>query len=254
VLELCGLEANVYQLAAAKSGHKYQHVGNEELLKDIKRVGTILGKDSFSSNEYNTYGEYSSSTCFKRFSSWNNTLIAAGLKPYIQVNGTRINDIEMLKEIERIWIKLGRQPTTSDIKNGISKYSLHAYTEHFGGWRGALKAFVNYINNDISNETDLVQAEERIESTNKDKPTRHTNSSKVKPQHKTSRDINLRLRFKIMQRDNFKCCICGASPAKDPTVELHIDHIVPWAKGGESTMDNLQTLCNKCNLGKSDLM
>jgi hypothetical protein len=120
VLELCGLEANVYQLAAAKSGHKYQCVDNEELLKDIKRVGAILRKDSFSSNEYNTYGEYSSSTCFKKFSSWNNALTAAGLKPYVQVNGNRLNDIEMLKEIERIWIKLGRQPTTSDIKDGAS--------------------------------------------------------------------------------------------------------------------------------------
>lgn len=61
-------------------------------------------------------------------------------------------------------------------------------------------------------------------------------------------------RFRIMQRDNFKCCMCGASPAKDPSVVLHIDHIVPWAKGGETTFENLQTLCSKCNLGKSDLL
>ena len=51
----------------------------------------------------------------------------------------------------------------------------------------------------------------------------------------------------------FTCKICGASPAKDPNVELHVDHIKPWAKGGETVLDNLQTLCSKCNLGKSDL-
>jgi len=36
-------------------------------------------------------------------------------------------------------------------------------------------------------------------------------------------------------------------------VVLHIDHVTPWSKGGETEMDNLQTLCEPCNLGKSDL-
>lgn len=71
---------------------------------------------------------------------------------------------------------------------------------------------------------------------------------------KTVRDIDLRLRFKVMHRDNFKCCKCGASPAKGPSVELHVDHIIPWSKGGETVIENLQTLCSKCNLGKSDLI
>lgn len=70
--------------------------------------------------------------------------------------------------------------------------------------------------------------------------------------HKTKREISLQLRYKVLQRDNFKCCTCGASPAKDPSVELHIDHIVPWSKGGETTFENLQTLCSKCNIGKSN--
>lgn len=70
--------------------------------------------------------------------------------------------------------------------------------------------------------------------------------------HKTKRDPSLSLRYKVLQRDNFKCRICGASPAKDPSVELHIDHIVAWSKGGETEIDNLQTLCSKCNIGKSD--
>jgi len=61
------------------------------------------------------------------------------------------------------------------------------------------------------------------------------------------------MRFKILKRDNFKCCACGSSPAKDPSVELHVDHIIPWSKGGETIIDNLQTLCSKCNLGKGDM-
>ena len=69
---------------------------------------------------------------------------------------------------------------------------------------------------------------------------------------KTSRTISSKLRYHVLKRDNFKCCACGASPAKDPAVELHIDHIIPWSKGGETTLENLQTLCSKCNIGKSD--
>ena len=73
-----------------------------------------------------------------------------------------------------------------------------------------------------------------------------------KKQHRTSRQIGAGLRYQVLKRDNYKCCICGASPAKDPSIELHIDHIIPWSKGGETVIDNLQTLCSRCNLGKSD--
>ena len=69
---------------------------------------------------------------------------------------------------------------------------------------------------------------------------------------RSTRAISDKLRYQVLKRDDFKCCACGASPAKDPSVELHIDHIIPWSKGGESTLENLQTLCSKCNIGKSD--
>ena len=79
-----------------------------------------------------------------------------------------------------------------------------------------------------------------------------TSTPTAKSTHTTKRDVSVSLRFKVFKRDNFKCCICGASPAKDPSVELHADHIIPWSKGGETKIENLQTLCSKCNLGKSD--
>ena len=69
-----------------------------------------------------------------------------------------------------------------------------------------------------------------------------------------ARSISDKLRYAVLKRDHFKCCACGASPAKDPSVELHVDHIIPWSKGGDTSLDNLQTLCSKCNLGKSDLI
>ena len=75
--------------------------------------------------------------------------------------------------------------------------------------------------------------------------------TKVSSKNK-SRAISDKLRYTVLKRDNFKCCACGASPAKDPSVELHIDHIIPWSKGGETVIENLQTLCSRCNIGKSD--
>lgn len=79
-----------------------------------------------------------------------------------------------------------------------------------------------------------------------------TDTDKSKYKHKTSREPSMKLRFEVLKRDNFKCCACGSSPAKDPAVELHIDHIIPWSKGGETTRNNLQTLCSICNIGKGN--
>ena len=42
---------------------------------------------------------------------------------------------------------------------------------------------------------------------------------------------------------------CGKGP---PEVKLHIDHILPASKGGDSKFENLKFLCEQCNLSKSD--
>ena len=34
--------------------------------------------------------------------------------------------------------------------------------------------------------------------------------------------------------------------------ECHFDHIIPYAKGGQSSFDNCQILCIECNLKKTD--
>ncbi len=63
-------------------------------------------------------------------------------------------------------------------------------------------------------------------------------------------EVSDELRYEILQRDCFKCVICGASASEG--VHLHVDHIVPIAKGGKSVPENLRTLCERCNIGKSD--
>ena len=57
------------------------------------------------------------------------------------------------------------------------------------------------------------------------------------------------IRFRVLQRDNFRCQYCGVS-ARDGAL-LHVDHVVPYSEGGETSEDNLITACEQCNLGKS---
>ena len=58
------------------------------------------------------------------------------------------------------------------------------------------------------------------------------------------------MRYDVLRRDGFRCVLCGMS-SKDGAV-LHVDHIIPVSKGGKTVMSNLRTLCEKCNIGKSN--
>jgi 5-methylcytosine-specific restriction endonuclease McrA len=59
--------------------------------------------------------------------------------------------------------------------------------------------------------------------------------------------VRPKLRFLILQRDNFACRYCGA---RAPTARLEIDHIHPRSEGGKDTWENLVVACKTCNLGK----
>lgn len=64
---------------------------------------------------------------------------------------------------------------------------------------------------------------------------------------KNPRMVSPGIRFKILERDNFTCIYCGN---KSTEAKLHIDHIIPYSRGGETTIHNLATACSDCNLGK----
>ncbi|MEP7160434.1 MAG: HNH endonuclease [Dermatophilaceae bacterium] len=64
--------------------------------------------------------------------------------------------------------------------------------------------------------------------------------------------MTAKLRGSIKKRDNYTCLHCSVSLANEPHLLLEVDHIVPISKGGLSTVDNLQTLCWRCNRTKSN--
>lgn len=56
------------------------------------------------------------------------------------------------------------------------------------------------------------------------------------------------IRLAVLQRDKHQCKFCGAKP---PDAKLHVDHILPVIAGGKTIVENLQVLCEACNLGKA---
>lgn len=57
--------------------------------------------------------------------------------------------------------------------------------------------------------------------------------------------ISDELRRKVLERDGYKCRYCGNTSGP-----FHMDHVYPYSKGGETTIDNLVTACSGCNSHK----
>ena len=217
-------------------------IPREELLSDLKRVASELGADTVPRNSYRERGKFAADTLSRSFGSWAKALEVAGLCVPENYKRNATED-DLLSDMAAVWEQVGRQPKRSDFYPPISRFSSDTYVRRFGSWRSALEAFVK-----AANGGELI--EEKVE------PPKPQDSVALPPsQHKrkTSRDPSWRLRFLVMRRDRFTCRSCGHSPALEPGLILHIDHVEAWSKGGETTMENLQTLCQKCNIGKSDL-
>jgi 5-methylcytosine-specific restriction endonuclease McrA len=209
----------------------HRNTPDVEFLDDLKRVAAKLGATTVSMSQYNQFGRFHASSLVRRFGSWNRALKRSGLG----FRNANVTEEELFNNLVEVWAHFGRQPRYEELTAQTSRISRDTYMRRFGGWRKALEAFVRW-----ANETErpaVPRTAARSDTT----------------RHRTPRNINYRLRFLVMRRDNFKCRITGRSPATDPTVILEVDHIVPWEKGGETEFDNLQTLAKDVNIGKSNL-
>jgi hypothetical protein len=231
---------------------------DEAFLQDLRRVAEELGKCVLTREDYSTRGrfhpvgskEYAAHGCFsdrhfiRHFGSWSDALLAAGLSVSPQFF-QRNSDEDYFKNLENVWRSLGRQPKSTEMYPPLSQLSASAYKHRFGSWRKALEAFVVIVNGNVP----LQNSESAVQEKSSD----DVGDEELHTSHKTSRSVSWRLRFLVMRRDDFKCRLCGAAPAMHPGVVLQVDHILPWSKGGETVLENLQTLCLVCNNGKSDL-
>lgn len=141
----------------------------------------------------------------------------------------------------------------------LSKITSSLYEQRFGSWIKAIHAFCADREKAPENEFEIIQKTDEKPRKNildKVKETvKATESSSAEQiiEMKTSRSPSLRLRFKTLKRDGFKCLRCGRSPATHQGLVLEVDHKTPYSLGGETVFENLETLCRECNRGKSNL-
>jgi hypothetical protein len=203
---------------------------DQAVLDDIRRCSDQLGRGTITMEEYKKMGKASPSMVQRRFGSWSAALDAANLKQSRSKIG--ITDEELFDNLVSVWTAIGRQPSYDDLERASSKYSVGTYEKRFKGWGNALKAFVEWVEA-RDDKDDLA-------------PTPVANVRR----QRTPREPNARLRWRVLERDGNVCCLCGRSPPDG--ARLHVDHIVPWSAGGETTLENLRILCERCNLGKSN--
>jgi 5-methylcytosine-specific restriction enzyme A len=66
-----------------------------------------------------------------------------------------------------------------------------------------------------------------------------------------SRHIPNEVRLQVKIKYHYRCAQCHRTEKEAGTLH-HIDHIIPFSKGGTNSINNLQLLCEKCNLEKRD--
>jgi hypothetical protein len=214
-----------------------RRMSTEALLHELQRVWTEDGSTTLTVEAFDRRSKITSSTALRnRFGSWPAALKRAGIG--LADHGKRYTDEECFSNLVNVWTHYGRQPEYREMRLPPSVAGPKAYIVRWRTWRKALNAFVEWANADESTESEAChapQAERQLTLT---------------PAREDRHEVPPKLRWKIIVRDRFRCVACGRSPANDLTVELHVDHISPHADGGRTVMENLQTLCRQCNLGK----
>lgn len=206
-----------------------RNVPSDELVAELRRVADLVTPSAVTIDRFNEHAKFHSTTLARRFGSWFKALDAAGLPRTRNLN---VTNEQLFENLVSVWLNLGRQPKYQDLTKEHSLFSSGTYENHFGTWRKALEAFVAWANEEPVSNEDLVP-------------------NQIPSRPRGPRNINWRLRAIVLMRDGARCQLCGAE-ARDGA-KLHVDHIVPWSKGGATALHNLRVLCNVCNVGKSDL-
>jgi hypothetical protein len=221
---------------------------DDELISELRRVAEKLGVKKMTMETFSAHASINAETIRRRFGSWWAAMQRAGLE--ISNLGKRYSDDDYFENLLAVWTHYGRQPLYREMDEGPSRISSGAYEAKWGTWRKALVAFIERVNSDIRASAPK-PAEVETEQIPSASPLRRRTRAAGKRRDEDTRTIKLGLRYDVLRRDHFRCVTCGRSPATDLGCHLHVDHIKPFSAGGLTVIDNLQTLCEGCNLGKS---
>jgi hypothetical protein len=205
-----------------------------ELLRQYARSS---GKSYIAGRDFSIATGVAETTIINHFGTWKAFCERAGLAP--RYNRTA-DKVSLFKNLDHVWQSLGHQPRAKEMKQPLSTISISRYQKAFGKpWYEICIEFLSWKSGAPIQEIKREAGASSVSSA--------ACSGRV-----TRRGIPLSLRYEVLKRDSFRCVKCGCSPATERSTQLHVDHIVSWANGGETILENLQTLCSKCNLGKSN--
>jgi hypothetical protein len=223
-------------------------IPTETVLAELERVAELRGFVAFGKREFSEAATLSSSTVVRTFGSWSNALET--LRTALRKRGLELqprsrgyfSEVELFAEMERIWASLGHRPSRIEWEAGQPRISYQTYKRYFGGWQQACLMFLEQrteSNRAILQQQSVAAGEAATER------------ALIKPRAvRNPRDVPPGLRLRVYERDRFRCVYCGSSPITDLTVALHVDHVIPFVRGGKTVFENLQTLCAQCNLEK----
>lgn len=236
---LAALEAAGLVNRADKSNAR---IATERMLATLKEIATIAPNGCVTRKFFDENAPFTSCSVIRRFGTWKNAIQTAGIN--LSKHGHRYSDNECFENLLRVWTKLGRQPKYREMNNEPSTIKAKPYVTRWGSWRNALRAFADSMNsNATSDAADAIPVVDSPATS-----TAHTVANDQGP-----RITPLRMRYRVLVRDSFRCKICGRSPATHPEISLEIDHVIPYSRSGCTTLENLRSLCNDCNSGKGDL-
>jgi hypothetical protein len=220
---------------------------NDELIAEMQRVHAAVGRRVLTTVDFERHSAITSSVAIRnRFGTWKHALEAAGI-PQSEMANRHWTEEECFENVATVWTHFGRSPTYQEMFSPPSTIKGKAYETRWGTWRKALRAFVAWA----SAENETIAFEHPQESVTASEAAVKTVT--IRRAEEDQRQVGPRLRFRVFQRDRFRCVACGRSPATDLSIVLHADHVTAVALGGKTAIENLQTLCQDCNLGKGKL-
>ena len=111
---------------------------DQQLIDTLQALADDLGHTP-TTTEMNERGRYSARPYRDRFGSWDAALEAAGLDPEPQEPANKLDEAELIDELESLAEEFDRTPTTTDMQ-AHGAYSPGTYVSRFGSWTEALAA------------------------------------------------------------------------------------------------------------------
>jgi hypothetical protein len=135
---------------------------DDALIKELQRVSDLLKKQNITANEFKQYGNIGVTTIRRRFGSWNRALTKAGLEAIHRIN---IPNEEIFQDIDQVWSKLEHKPSYKEF-NKLSRFSSNTLEKRFGSYLKALKAYIDWKNQNSDNSSTIKQDSEISKHTN----------------------------------------------------------------------------------------